>query len=91
MTDDAHLRLAPGGTAPAAPIAPANGPDPRGGGTPAFRRLLESLERLAQQHRQPPAVGDADQLQAALQRADHDFATAMDLRRRLEEAFRGRQ
>lgn len=70
------------------PGAPAAAPD-----TASFRRLLESLEKLTQDHRQAPpaeAVQDADQLHAAIQRADAGFTTAMDLRRQLEEAFRGR-
>jgi hypothetical protein len=70
------------------PSARATAPD-----NAEFRRLLDSLERLAQDHRQaPPAetVQDADQLQEALQRADAGFTTAMDLRRQLEAAFRGR-
>ncbi|MCC7061326.1 MAG: hypothetical protein IT456_00890 [Planctomycetes bacterium] len=58
-----------------------------------FRRLLESLEKLTKDHQQAPpaaAVGDADQLQAAMQRVDEGFTTAMDLRRQLEAAFRSR-
>lgn len=68
-------------TAPAAPTAD---------GVP-FRRLLESLERLVEQHREAPPVQDVDTLQAAMARADQGFAAAMDLRRQLEAAFRARQ
>lgn len=77
-----------GAGAPTPAIAPTAAPD-----NAEFRRLLDSLERLAQDHRQAPpagAVQDADQLQAAIQRADAGFTTAMDLRRQLEAAFRGR-
>lgn len=78
------------GTGPAAgtvtPTAPA-GPD----GT-TFQRLLESLQQLRATGR---AVTDLDaqapeQLQDALRAADDGFVTAMDLRKKLEEAFRGR-
>jgi hypothetical protein len=56
----------------------------------AFRRLLESLEKLTKDHREVPPVADTDQMQDVIKRVDDGFTTAMDLRRRLEEAFRGR-
>jgi len=56
----------------------------------SFRRLLESLEKLAREHRTVPPVADTEQMQAAIRRADDGFTTAMDLRQRLEAAFRGR-
>jgi hypothetical protein len=56
----------------------------------SFRRLMESLERLAGQQRAPEKVQDAEQLREALRAADDDFVTAMDLRKRLEEVFRSR-
>ncbi len=73
------------------PVAPVTNEAPRalGGGTgnASFRRLLENLEGLA---RGPAAtVADADDLQHAMRRADDEFVTAMDLRRRLLDAMRG--
>ncbi len=73
------------------PVAPIANEAPRalGGGTgnASFRRLLENLEGLA---RAPAAkVADADDLQHAMRRADDEFVTAMDLRRRLLDAMRG--
>ena len=56
-----------------------------------FRRLLEQLEQLAQQRGAEPATGageDVAALQDALRQADADFAQVMDLRARLEDAFR---
>lgn len=68
-----------------------------GGAAPAavdgaqFRRLLETLERLAKEPPAQPPVDDAAGLQDAMRRATDDFTTAMDLRRQLEAAFRARQ
>lgn len=78
--------------APLAPAAPAGPPPaaPAPADPASFRRLLESLDRLAQEHRQPPPVADAGDLREALRRADDGFTTAMDLRRALEAAFHGR-
>lgn len=65
-----------------------------------FRRLLEQLENLSRSADKatPKIEGDdevpvdeADDLKDALRRADDDFVAAMDLRRRLEEAFRRSQ
>lgn len=72
-------------------VAPVNPEAPRalGGGTgnASFQRLLENLEGLA---RAPAAkVTDAEDLQHAMRRADDEFVTAMDLRRRLLDAMRG--
>jgi hypothetical protein len=91
MTTDTLPRIGGASTAPIGtpPATPAGGaPD-----TINFRRLLESLEKLTQDHREAPpaaAVADADQLQEAMQRADQGFTTAMDLRKQLEAAFRSR-
>lgn len=72
-------------TRPVAPVA--NEPGAVEAASPAFRRLLERLEGLA---RAPaPTVGNADDLQHALRRAEDDYVVAMDLRQRLEEAVRG--
>lgn len=67
---------------PAATSPPADGAD--------FRALLERLERLAGTPA-PAEVHDTEGLQQALRAADQDFTSAMDLRRRLEDAFRSRQ
>ncbi len=58
--------------------------------TAAFRRLLESLEKLAKEHRATPLPEDAGAVQEAMVRADKGFTLAMDLRQKLEEAFRQR-
>ncbi|MEO6594695.1 MAG: hypothetical protein ABIP94_08070 [Planctomycetota bacterium] len=76
------LRAAGGATAP-----PLNGA--AGTETPSFQKLIDSLERLVAEHRDLPPAKDAEQLQAALRAADDGFVTAMDLRKRLEAAFRG--
>jgi len=78
----------------AAPVTPVRTADHAGGAghadSPAFRALLESLERLAPRTEPTPAVDDAEGLQRAIRAADDGFRQAMDLRRRLEEAFRQR-
>jgi hypothetical protein len=56
----------------------------------AFRRLLESLERLTKAHREQPPPADAEQLQQAIRAVDDSFVTAMDLRQKLEAAFASR-
>jgi hypothetical protein len=79
---------------------PGIGPNPIGRADPGpttaagperaeFRRLLERLEKLARPDRSAE-VKDADGLQEALRGADDGFVSAMDLRRKLEEAFRAR-
>ena len=55
-----------------------------------FQRLLESLQKVARQQREAPQVQDAEQLRDALRVADAGFVTAMDLRKKLEEAFHSR-
>jgi len=59
--------------------------------TADFRRLLESLEQLAKEHRTTTPLKDAGAVQEAMARADEGFSLAMDLRQRLEEAFRQRE
>ena len=79
------IRLDPLGTPPVAGAAPARADSPR------FQDLLERLQRLAAEQRQaqpPDEPDDADRLQQALRTADDGFTTAMDLRHKLEEAFR---
>jgi len=70
----------------AQPARSANGSD----SSPAFRRLLESLEQLAQHHAKAEPVEDAESLKRAIEDADSGFAQAMDLRRALEDAFKTR-
>ena len=90
MATDIHLTL------DAAPLQPIGGPPAAAAPAAAqpdsasFRRLLESLEKLTKDHREVPPVADAEQLQDVIKRVDDGFTTAMDLRKRLEEAFRGR-
>ena len=55
-----------------------------------FRRLLEQLEKLSTKSEEK-VVKDAEGLQDAIRKADDDFISAMDLRRKLEEAFRRSQ
>jgi hypothetical protein len=55
-----------------------------------FRRLLEQLEELSKSS-QEKVVADADDLKDALRKAEDDYLSAMDLRRKLEEAFRRSQ
>lgn len=77
--------------APIGALAPTTAPPTAaadGSTSPEFRRILERLEQLAQHD--TPASTDVDQLQDALQQADDGFANAMDLRRKLEAAFRAR-
>jgi flagellar hook-basal body complex protein FliE len=65
---------------------------------PAFRRMLERLEELARQGKSTPAAdvseadtGNTEEFMDAMKKADDDFVAAMDLRRKLEEAYRRSQ
>lgn len=58
--------------------------------SPAFRRLLESLEQLAHGNETPEPVDDPESLKRAIEDADTGFQQAMDLRRALEDAFKTR-
>ncbi len=55
-----------------------------------FRRLLERLESLSK-NREEKVVKDTEGLRDAMRKAEDDFVAAMDLRRKLEEAFRRSQ
>ncbi|MBK8099033.1 MAG: hypothetical protein IPK26_18150 [Planctomycetes bacterium] len=80
-------------TAIAGPGPAAAAPGTATTGSPEFRRLLDSLEKLRRPAAAAPTSGtdsDAERLQRALHTADAEFSAAMDLRRRLEEAFRAR-
>jgi flagellar hook-basal body complex protein FliE len=72
--------LAPGEQRPGAPSASTE-----------FQALLERMQQFAQESPTAPAVDDPDQLRAAMARAEASFTTAMDLRQKLEEAFRRHQ
>jgi hypothetical protein len=58
--------------------------------SPAFRTLLDSLQRLVDKQPKAPEVACPDTLRDALRDTDQVFAQAMDLRKRLEDAFRAR-
>jgi hypothetical protein len=87
MTD--HLPI--DAVAPIAPSAPPATPPVDAGADAGFRALLERLEGLVRPTAPPPA-GDLglEAFSRALQQAEHDYSTAMDLRRQLEDAFRQR-
>jgi hypothetical protein len=70
-----------------APAASGAGAAPDGGiGSLGFRRILDQLERLAAAPAHP--ARDSAELLAAVRRAEDEHATALDLRQRLEQAFR---
>ena len=69
---------------------PAPGAADDGERSPSFRALLESLQRFAQQQPAAETPEDPDALRSAIERVDGDYEQVMDLRRRLEDAFRAR-
>ena len=72
-----------------APAAPASPPPTARESSPSFRALLDSLERLAKAPA-PEAVHDPESLRAAVASAVDGFQLVMDLRRKLEEAWKQR-
>jgi hypothetical protein len=77
------------------PIGGTGGPErtstgPSSTDSAEFRRLLERLEKLSTKSEEV-VVKDAKGLEDALRKAEDDFVSAMDLRRKLEEAFRRSQ
>jgi len=82
-------------------IRPLTGVSPVDAGAPSaaprqtdplsFQRLLESLQKLTEERRRASEGGGAEHLQNALQAADDGFVTAMDLRQKLEAAFRAQR
>ena len=80
------------GVASPAPVAPAAEGGKKGiaADTARFRGLIESLEKLAKEQRSAPPVEGAEDVPAAMARADAGFTLAMDLRKQLEDAFRKR-
>ena len=86
MTIDPTQRLDPlAGVGTAPPITGTEANDPA-----TFRRLLESLEKMAAEHRDSPPIDDTDGVDDAVRKADEGYTLAMDLRRKLEDAFRQR-
>ena len=71
------------GTAAGTAVAP-----PPGGDSLPFQRLLDSVQRLAEARQRTEGGDDAERLQDALRVAEDGFVTAMDLRQKLEAAFR---
>ena len=84
-----------------APIQPADATTPQSAQAPKapesaeFRRLLEHLEQLGAAAPAPPSAAapaaDVDGFARALAQAEDDYVAAMELRRRLEDAFRRAQ
>ncbi|MCA8944055.1 MAG: hypothetical protein KDB80_15935 [Planctomycetes bacterium] len=60
-------------------------------GPTEFRRLLEKLEAVAKQSKVEESVEDVDKLRDAMKQADDDFSVVMDLRKKLEDAYRRSQ
>ena len=87
MHDLTHVTAGPVGTllAPGQPQAGA------ASASTGFQALLERLQQFAKEAPAAPPVDDPDQLRAAMQRAEQSFTTAMELRQKLEEAFRRHQ
>lgn len=75
-------------TDPSQPVGPKELAQP---GDPAeFRRLLEQLQKLADQQVEEPEVEDVDQLAEHMRRAEDEFRAVMDLRKQLEDAYQRR-
>lgn len=91
MDSDSIRNIRPG--QPVDPTGPQGTPPPPGD-TTEFRRLLERLESLSQGEPTPqadgadPDIDSPEDLARDLAKADDEFRSAMDLRRRLEDAFR---
>lgn len=81
---------AAGDGAPIAASTPAGGAPAATGAaaSPRFQELLERLQRLAKSQPAPDRIDSPEQLAGALRTADDGFVAAMDLRKKLEEAFR---
>lgn len=75
-------------------VAPTRNEPGRGAYAPTndggFDDLLDKLERLVAEHKRVGEVRNTEQLKDAIRTAEHGFVTAMDLRRRLEQACRAR-
>lgn len=89
MHDLTHVAPRIVGAPAAGPTAVGAGPSATGAAaSPRFQELLERLQRLAKSQPEPAGIDSPEQLQAALRTADDGFVAAMDLRHKLEEAFR---
>lgn len=77
---------------PVQPTSPGTkAPGTVGNEDAAFRSMLERLEAIAKAQSDAPHVENAEDFLEALQKADTDFMSAMDLRKQLEDAYRNRQ
>jgi len=76
------------------PQQTGQGPE-KAGDSAEFRRMLERLEAIAKKtdgsHADVDKVQGTEAFMDAMKKADEDFITAMDLRRKLEEAYRRNQ
>jgi hypothetical protein len=85
MNEIPRIDPAVGSTAAVAPTAAAPSATE---GSPRFQELLERLQKLAAEQPKADEVDTPETLQEALRTADDGFVAAMDLRQKLEEAFR---
>lgn len=69
---------------------PAGGAENGAKTTPTtdFAKLLEELRAVGAQPAATDKAGDAGDFERAVRRADDDYATVMELRRHLEDAYR---
>jgi len=74
--------------APAAPATQDVGAAPPRADSPKFQELLERLQKIAGEQRAAADVDSPEQLEDALRTADDGFVAAMDLRQKLEAAFK---
>ncbi len=74
------------------PIQESNKPAEQAQATDSteFRRMLERLQNISGKE-DVDKVDDTVEFAKAMQKADDDFSSIMDLRKRLEEAFQGKQ
>lgn len=87
MHDLTHVTAGPVG----ALLAPGQVQAGAASASSGFQALLERMQQFAKESPTAPAVDDPEQLRAAMERAEASFTTAMDLRQKLEEAFRRHQ
>lgn len=87
MTIDERMRI--DGVKGADPAQHAGKPEHTG--PTEFRRLLEKLEAVAKHSKVEASVEDVDKLRDAMKKADDDFSVVMDLRQKLEDAYRKSQ
>ncbi len=79
---------------PILPTNPVDSPTNKGNPQPVdsaeFRRILERLESLSPTDAAPAEarLNDTEEFLDAMRKADDDFTSVMDLRRKLEDAYR---